>query len=505
MIRTFSSLRRHLLVSVTSLTLLAGFALAQNGPAQGSGPQLGLQCWTFRSFSFFETLDKAHALGIRHLQAYPGQALGGGLEGAFGPEMSPDARATVQQWLRDRELAVVSMGVTGANSEAGWRQLFAFANALGIGTIATEAPEEQLRVAAPLAREAGLRLALHNHPTPSRYADPAVALAAIKDFGPHVGICADTGHWTRSGYDPVDALRSVAGRVLELHFKDVSEPARAAHDMPWGTGIGRAAAQIAELRRQNFNGYVFIEYEHNTAALEGEVARCIAFFRAALRATPEQLTTGRLVPPGFTAEAAALWRDRHASSPGRWPSPQPLLKPDLSNAEFAPGGWEWEGDVLVSRGNGDLWTKDSYGDFALSLEFRVEEGSNSGVFIRTSDTVEWLNNSIEVQILQGDAPNPRQVVGSIFDVQAPTRQLPIEPGQWNRYVIIAKGSKIEVHLNDEKVVDADLNQWATAGQNPDGTPNKFAKPYRDMAREGRIGLQYHGNPIAFRNLLIEKL
>ena len=33
----------------------------------------------------------------------------------------------------------------------------------------------------------------------------------------------------------------------------------------------------------------------------------------------------------------------------------------------------------------------------------------------------------------------------------------------------------------------------------------FAKAYRDMAREGRIGLQYHGDPVSFRNILIEKL
>jgi hypothetical protein len=50
-----------------------------------------------------------------------------------------------------------------------------------------------------------------------------------------------------------------------------------------------------------------------------------------------------------------------------------------------------------------------------------------------------------------------------------------------------------------------LSQWAKAGENPDGTPNKFQKAYRDMARDGRIGLQYHGNPVSFRNLLIEKL
>jgi sugar phosphate isomerase/epimerase len=502
-----TTLRQGLLPLLAALALLSlpATAAAQGRASPSDGLQLGLQHWTFRSFTFQETLNKADALGIRLLQAYSGQALGGGLEGNFGPDMTADQVKTVQGWLKARDLSIVSFGVTGANDEAGWRRLADFARQLGIRTIVTEVPADQLPMVARVVRGTNLRIALHNHPTPSRYADPAVALAAIKDLGNQFGICADTGHWVRSGYDPVASLRLLEGRIFELHFKDVSEPAPSAHDMPWGTGIGRAGAQIAELRRQKFNGIAFIEYEHNTPALEADVAKSIAFFRTALRANPDDLVRGLVVAPGYTMDPVALWRDRRASSPGLWPSPQPLLKPDLSNATFAPGTWEWQGDVLVAKGGGDLWTNETYGNFALSLEFRVDAGANSGVFIRASDIENWLHNAIEVQILQGDAGNPRHVVGSLFDVQAPTRQLPIEPGQWHRFVIIALGSKIQVHLDGEKVVDADLSQWTKAGENPDGTPNKFEKAYRDMARDGRIGLQYHGNPVSFRNLLIEKL
>ena len=42
-------------------------------------------------------------------------------------------------------------------------------------------------------------------------------------------------------------------------------------------------------------------------------------------------------------------------------------------------------------------------------------------------------------------------------------------------------------------------------KNPDGTPNKFKNAYKDMPLEGFIGLQYHGQPIAFRNLRIKPL
>jgi sugar phosphate isomerase/epimerase len=500
------SLARLGLLALAGALAFAPVSRAADKPAAGpDGMELGLQCWTFRSLTFLETLDRAANLGVKNIQIYAGQTIGGGLTGVIGPDLTPEQRKTIKGWVKDRGLALVSIGVTGAGDEAGWKKLVDFARDMGLHTIATEPEQEMLPMIDKVVKGTGIRIALHDHPAPSRYADPAVALAAVKPFGPHFGLCADTGHWTRDARDPVACLRQAEGRIIELHLKDISESIKSAHDMPWGTGIGNAAGQIAELRRQGFKGYVFIEYEHNTAALEADVARCIAYFRAAMRAPLADLIAGKVMPPGYTQEIGNLWRDRWASSGGKWPSPQPLLKPDLSNAEFAEGSWAWEGDVLVAKGGGDLWTKESYGDFALSLEFKVEAGGNSGVFLRTSDTVNWLHNAIEVQILQGDADNPRHVVGSIFDVLAPGRQKPIEPGTWHQYVIIADGSKIIVHLDGEKVIEADLNLWTTAGKNPDDTPNKFAKAYRDMAREGRIGLQYHGNPVSFRNILIEKL
>jgi hypothetical protein len=51
----------------------------------------------------------------------------------------------------------------------------------------------------------------------------------------------------------------------------------------------------------------------------------------------------------------------------------------------------------------------------------------------------------------------------------------------------------------------DLDQWTTAGQNPDGSPNKFSRPIKDFARRGSIGLQDHGLPIEYRQIRIKRL
>jgi len=217
-------------------------------------------------------------------------------------------------------------------------------------------------------------------------------------------------------------------------------------------------------------------------------------------------------PAGFSKDVHAVFAPGRGKDSARWPAPTPLFARDLSNADMQPGAWAFNADGVLAptrpagaKANGDIWTKESYGDFAVSLEFRTAEKSNSGVFIRSSDIVNWLQNSIEIQILQGDEDKAAHLVGAVYDVAAPARQVAIKPGEWYRYVIIAQGSTIKVVLNGEVVNKVDLTQWKDAGHNPDGTPNKFTKAYKDMALSGRIGLQDHGTPIEFRNLFVEKL
>jgi hypothetical protein len=50
-----------------------------------------------------------------------------------------------------------------------------------------------------------------------------------------------------------------------------------------------------------------------------------------------------------------------------------------------------------------------------------------------------------------------------------------------------------------------LDLWEEAGKNPDGTKNKFNTAYKNMPREGFVGLQYHGQPVWFRNIRIKPL
>jgi hypothetical protein len=67
--------------------------------AQPSDPakdwSIGLQLWTFRVFTFHDAVSKADSCGIKVIQAFPGQALGGSWKGGFGPAMSEEDRKSV--------------------------------------------------------------------------------------------------------------------------------------------------------------------------------------------------------------------------------------------------------------------------------------------------------------------------------------------------------------------------------------------------------------------------
>jgi hypothetical protein len=183
---------------------------------------------------------------------------------------------------------------------------------------------------------------------------------------------------------------------------------------------------------------------------------------------------------------------------------KPLFKKDLSDAIYEKDGWEYTDGVLTATGNGDIWTEDEYSNFVLALDFRCVADTNSGVFLRCDDMKEWIHSAIEVQILQDNegVKNTRHRCGGIFDCFTPRNPELKELGEWNEFVIIAKDNHIYVMLNGTQVTGINLDQWTEARRNPDGVRNKFKKAYKDMSRTGRIGLQYHGQDISFRNMRV---
>lgn len=261
------------------VSVASGVRAAHPALAAEVGMRLGLQAWTYRELSFLATVERTAALGVTNLQAYPGQCFDAEGGPVFDHKMSESLREEALTHLRAHDVTLVSYGVVRGKNEAEWRRIFAFAQAMGMSEVVVEPPPEILPFLAELARESGLRVSLHNHPPPTRWADPTVALDAIKPFADVMGLCADTGHWVRSNLSASDVLGQVAGYINSVHFKDISERGvRSARDRPWGEGVSDATGQLAELQRQQFDGVVYLEYEHQSSLLDEELASCVAFF-----------------------------------------------------------------------------------------------------------------------------------------------------------------------------------------------------------------------------------
>jgi hypothetical protein len=184
-----------------------------------------------------------------------------------------------------------------------------------------------------------------------------------------------------------------------------------------------------------------------------------------------------------------------------------LFATDLSNA-VSPGSWAFTNGELVAKDHDTLWTRDSYGDFILDLEFKVAKESNSGVFLRSGDIKNVLS-ALEIQVHDSADGSKYGMVAAIYDAMPPTKKMAKPVGEWNHFTITCQSSKVSVLFNGELVIDADLNNWPEAKKNPDGTPNKFPVALKDFARSGPIGFQgLHGKaqaPVWYRNVKIRVL
>jgi hypothetical protein len=191
-------------------------------------------------------------------------------------------------------------------------------------------------------------------------------------------------------------------------------------------------------------------------------------------------------------------------------------------AGFPEKGWEIKNNnlsVVASGGaessnGGDIITIKKYGDFELSLDFRLESGGNSGIKYYV---VEGLNKGagsaigLEFQLLD-DASHPdakmgigaNRTIGSLYDlIPALADKVVNPPGSWNQARIVAKDNHIEHWLNGKKVVEYERGTQIYRAL---VQKSKYAS-YPDFgeAAEGHILLQDHGNPVSFRNIKIREI
>lgn len=190
--------------------------------------------------------------------------------------------------------------------------------------------------------------------------------------------------------------------------------------------------------------------------------------------------------------------------------------------KFPEKGWSIkDGIIKVQKSDGgeatnggDIITKDKFGVFDLSFEFKLTAGANSGVkyFVTLAEKTSGSAIGLEYQILDDklhpDAKLGRdgnRTIGSLYDLitsdksRGATRPI----GDWNRgRIVVDNNNNVTYYLNGVKILSY------TRGSKEFKDLVAISK-YKDWdkfgeASEGHILLQDHGDEVSFRSIKVKK-
>ncbi|HOF19956.1 MAG TPA: DUF1080 domain-containing protein [Bacteroidales bacterium] len=181
-----------------------------------------------------------------------------------------------------------------------------------------------------------------------------------------------------------------------------------------------------------------------------------------------------------------------------------IKKVDTRNKEKLPDGRPVEG--------GDLMTVETYENFELTFEWKLNKAGNSGVKYNVSEEMSQEYGSgfsalgFEYQLLDDDDESyrgvlkPAQFTGSLYDL-IPSRNVALRPvGEFNSSRIIVDGDHAEHWLNGIRVLEYDFGSQELEEAYRD---SKFSKiPDFIRKRKAHIVLQNHNDESWFRNIKI---
>ncbi len=174
-----------------------------------------------------------------------------------------------------------------------------------------------------------------------------------------------------------------------------------------------------------------------------------------------------------------------------------------------PHGWQViDGELTRVSRAGDIITTEQFGSFELAVDWKVEPGGNSGIFFRATESEREIYMSApEMQVLDDAAHRDGQsrltAAGSNYGLHAAPEGVVRAAGEWNEARVVVNGNQVEHWLNGQKVVEYEL---LSADWERRVRESKFVEwPAYGRAAHGHIGLQDHGDRVAFRNIRIREL
>jgi hypothetical protein len=162
-------------------------------------------------------------------------------------------------------------------------------------------------------------------------------------------------------------------------------------------------------------------------------------------------------------------------------------------------------DGADTRGNRDIISAGTYGDFELTWQWQVQPGSNSGVkyfVVEDGDAAIGHEYQIIDDARHADAKvSPERQTASFYDVKAATARPTRPVGEWNTSRVLVHGNHVEHWLNGTKVLEYVLGSPETLALVQD---SKFkTQPGFGTKKPGHILLQDHGDAVCYRNIKVK--
>ena len=222
--------------------------------------KFGIALWTFHEVNFPESLTKVDSAGLKYIEPNTFHAAGPDLKDSMLGKLSVAGLEKIKTMIAQKGLICESVYVVGDSTIQSWVKQFEIARLLGAKFVTTEPPLDMWDSIDSLAGTFGIKVAIHEHwKGVSRYWNPDTTLMALKNH-PNFGVCADLGHFPKSGIDPLEAVKKFDGHIIAIHLKDIAafnNPVL--KDVRVGTGVVNFPAIFQELKRQNFKGPIYIE------------------------------------------------------------------------------------------------------------------------------------------------------------------------------------------------------------------------------------------------------
>ena len=174
-------------------------------------------------------------------------------------------------------------------------------------------------------------------------------------------------------------------------------------------------------------------------------------------------------------------------------------------------GWKVQDGMLTkTTPTDDIISTEQFADFELTLDWRVSQAGNSGLFYRGTEEYEKIYWSAPEYALLDDAfardgRNPMTSAGAAHSLYAPPARGIVKPaGEWNTTRVIARGPHVEHWLNGTKLFE--FEQWSAEWDAKVAASKFRAWPNFGKARRGHFAIQGdHGGEFALRNFCLREL